>query len=144
MRFSGKEKTPPEEVGRSLNASEGLACICASRGIGANKSIHQCAHWFMKPPPAASDMIRVPAGQRKTPPEEVGRSLNASEGLACICASRGIGANKSIHQCAHWFMKPPPAASDMIRVPAGQRKTPPDGGVFLWCSSGDSNPGHPA
>ena len=65
MRFSGKEKTPPEEVGRSLNASEGLACICASRGIGANKSIHQCAHWFMKPPPAASDMIRVPAGQRR-------------------------------------------------------------------------------
>ena len=51
MRFSGKEKTPPDGGRAITERQRGLACICASRGIGANKSIHQCAHWFMKPPP---------------------------------------------------------------------------------------------
>ena len=78
-----------------------------------NYGIHRCAHRFMKPPQAASDMIRVPYGQKDklhgcgaclfgdpygTPRLRVGRGAALTchrhelhwtrTGLACICALR--------------------------------------------------------
>ena len=40
--------------------------------------------------------------------------------------------NYGIHRCAHRFMKPPQAASDMIRVPYGQKDKPHGCGACLF------------
>ena len=55
----------PSDRAAARCSSEGFACICASRGIGANRGIHQCAHWFMHRPPACAIYIRIPAGHQK-------------------------------------------------------------------------------
>ncbi|MDO4989342.1 MAG: hypothetical protein Q4E45_02440, partial [Eubacteriales bacterium] len=56
------------------------------------------------------------------------------------CASREIGANQSIRQAADWRMKPPPAASMMIRVPARHQKKAAKRLLFFGAPAGTRTP----
>ncbi len=70
------------------------------------------------------------------------RVLVLQRGLACICASREIGANKRICQCEHWQMKTPPGLSIMIRVPSrsDKKQTRQKAGLFFGAPAGTRTP----
>ena len=78
----------------------------------------------------------VRKGQRKRTP--------AGDSHAFYFSLRGTEKqNKGVDQFLNWSTNLPLAVSDMIRIPADQKKSSQKAALF-WCSSGDSNPGHPA
>lgn len=147
----------------------GLACIFRgeagahkrNRNHAKNQGVHPCAQkvncpigareadlgrWFTKSPPATSMMIRVPVkqknGQAKACPF-FWCSSGASLAFAFPC-----GGRESKYRCspvcalvhAH-----APGVCGQDSSPRGAKKTDRQKTcLFFWCSSGDSNPGHPA
>ena len=93
--------------------------------VKRDKGIRQCPHWLMHIPPC---------GARKT--------------HRAYADPRVFRPLRKLRPCffCHWQRKAaiPPGLSILIRIPVKKRDSPPRGTVFFWCSSGDSNPGHPA
>ena len=97
-------------------------------------------------PPGLADMIRIPMKQKNRQAKAcLFFWCSSGDSHASLFPLRETGKrDKGIHQCAHWFMHTPPACAILIRIPLKKKDSPPRGTVFFWCSSGDSNPGHPA
>ena len=119
-------------------------CIRASREIGANQGIAQFSNWAMNTAPRCSTLIRVIRAPAKNirHPRGGGYFLVLQRGLeprrACRFAT-GFAA----------LSAPLKNASRLVSVGSSpfrhkKRRPPLRGDLLFWCSSGDSNPGHPA
>ena len=97
--------------------------------------------------PGAFDFDSNPREEKRQPPKGDCLFFWCSSGdshASLFPLRETVKRDKGIRQCPHWLMHTPPACAILIRIPLKQKNRQAKACLFFWCSSGDSNPGHPA